>query len=264
MIDVTVNGETIPDAAILAEAQLHPAASGNGALAAAAEALVVRQLLLQEARRRGLSAAPHVGRSGRRQADDDALIERLLETEIRVPEADRASCRRYYDNNRARFRSPERYEAAHILLPAAPDDPAKAELARAKAVGLIAAITADRASFGDLARAHSACPSAADGGRLGTIARGQTVPELDSYLAAIDEGPVCPVPVRTRYGVHVLRLDRRIPGKDLAFTAVADVIAGYLREASWRQAVAQYISMLAENADIKGLELEASGSRLVQ
>jgi peptidyl-prolyl cis-trans isomerase C len=58
--EITVNGETISPAAIAAEAQHHQAPRGKPGLAwrAAARALAIRALLLQEARSRGLEPAP--------------------------------------------------------------------------------------------------------------------------------------------------------------------------------------------------------------
>lgn len=58
--EVVVNGETIPPAAIAAEAQMHPAPAGKPGLAwrAAARALAVRALLRQEAARTGLLPEP--------------------------------------------------------------------------------------------------------------------------------------------------------------------------------------------------------------
>ena len=46
---------------------------------------------------------------------------RLLDHEVTTPVADEAACRRYYDNNiQRRFRSPDLFEAAHILISADP------------------------------------------------------------------------------------------------------------------------------------------------
>jgi peptidyl-prolyl cis-trans isomerase C len=58
--DVVVNGETIPSAAIAAEAQNHSAPKDKPGIAwrKAAQALAIRTLLLQEARARGLVAGP--------------------------------------------------------------------------------------------------------------------------------------------------------------------------------------------------------------
>jgi len=77
-------------------------------------------------------------------------------------------------------------------------------------------------------------------------------------------GEICPSLVRTRYGVHVLRLDRKIEGQTLPFEAVQGRIAAYLEESSWRRAVAQYISLLAGQARIEGFDLPAAASPLVQ
>ena len=54
---------------------------------------------------------------------------------------------------------------------------------------------------------------------------------------SMTEGELCPVPVETRHGVHVIALDRKIAGELLAFEAVADGVARYLRRASFQTAV---------------------------
>ena len=82
--DVVVNGETISAAAIAAEAQNHPAPPGKpgAAWSAAARALAVHALLLQEARRLGLAPAPRALGAGRRETDDEALIRAVIEPRV--------------------------------------------------------------------------------------------------------------------------------------------------------------------------------------
>ncbi|WP_420347765.1 peptidylprolyl isomerase [Pelagibius sp.] len=261
---IRINDVTIPEAAVLAEAQHHPADRPEAALAAAAEALAIRELLLQEARRQEIAAVRRADGNGRREAEDDALIRQLLEANVTVPQADAVSCRRYYDNNTPRFRSPDLYEAAHILFAAAPDDQSAYDNAVSKAEAAIATLQQDPAAFDRLARELSDCSSARDGGRLGQVARGDTVPEFETFLCNLEEGQLCPLPVRSRYGVHVLRLDRRFEGRQLPFDAVHDRIADYLQTASWQRAVAQYIRILAGRAEISGVTLEAAATPLVQ
>ncbi|MDE2005935.1 MAG: hypothetical protein KGI51_05155 [Rhodospirillales bacterium] len=60
---VSVNGVPIPEAAIAAEMQLHPAPSLDAAWTAAARALVIRELLLAEAARVGVEATREDGES---------------------------------------------------------------------------------------------------------------------------------------------------------------------------------------------------------
>lgn len=260
----SVNGVAIAEAAIAAEMQNHPAASAAAARAEAERALAVRELLLQEARRLGLEAGPQRPGDGPRRTAEDALIDRLLEQQVAVPEADEAACRRYYENNPKRFRTPDLYEAAHILLAASPGDREAYDAACHEAEQLIAMLQRRPDEFDELARLRSACPSAASGGRLGQVGRGQTVPEFETFLFALEPGQLCPVPVKTRYGAHVLRLDRRIAGRQLPFEAVAGRIAEYLEEAVWRRASAQYLRILAGRAELCGVDLGGSDGPLVQ
>lgn len=106
MSTISVNGVEIPESAIRAEMQQHPAGSLAEARKAAAEALVVRELLLQEARRLGLRPDPRTDEAGRRETDEDSLARQLIEREVAVPEPDEDSCRRYYERNPGRFRAP--------------------------------------------------------------------------------------------------------------------------------------------------------------
>ncbi len=264
MQDIRINGACIAQAEILAEAQNHPAETPEEALGEAAAALAVRELLLQEARRQGIAASPLTDRKGRREAEEDAMIRGLLEREVTTPEADEATCRRYYDNNRKRFCSPELFEAAHILFSASPEDTAAYDKAVADAERAIAVLQKDPDAFAGLARELSACSSAQNEGRLGQVTRGDTVAEFETFLVNLEEGQLCPVPVRSRYGVHVLRLDRRIDGRELPFEAVRERIADYLQTASWQRAVAQYIRILAGEAEIHGIDLGGARTPLVQ
>ena len=107
MTDIQVNDVTISADAIAAEAQHHPAGDIPEALAEAALALAVRELLRQEALRLGVQAVPERDADGRRESEEEARIRALLTAEIRLPEADDAACRRYYENNRRKFATPE-------------------------------------------------------------------------------------------------------------------------------------------------------------
>ena len=78
--------------------------------------LEVRELLLERAAQRGLLEGR--AREEVSFADpqvEDAVIERLLELEVRTPEPNEEECRRYYERHPAQFRAGELVEAAHIL-----------------------------------------------------------------------------------------------------------------------------------------------------
>lgn len=257
---ITVNGVPITESDIAAEMQYHPAASRGAAREAAAQALVLRELLLQEAARLGL--APANAEEG--EDTSERLIRSLLEREIRTPAADAATCRRYYENNRRRFRSPDIFEAAHIFFPVGPHDVNARASARRKAKVVLEELAANPARFDKLARELSACPSAEQGGQLGQLSRGDTAPEFETFLFNLDEGQICPVPVETRYGVHVVRLDRKLEGRELPFDSVRKRIADYLEACSRRRAIRQYLQILIGRAEITGIDLAGADSPLVQ
>jgi peptidyl-prolyl cis-trans isomerase C len=257
-IAVSVNGVEIPHDAIAREVQHHPESSRVSAWQEAARALAVRELLLQEARRQGLAAEPEADGDGRRETDDDALIRQLIEREVSVPEADEDSCRRYYERNPGRFRSPDIYAASHILIAARQDEPAAFAAARACAERLLALLKAEPARFGELAAAHSGCPSASSGGNLGQLTRGDTTAEFEEALLRLAPGETTATPVETRYGVHIVRLDRAIPGNRLPFALVHERIADYLTERARRLALAQYLARLASRAEVTGVELPSA------
>jgi peptidyl-prolyl cis-trans isomerase C len=256
--EVRVNGARISRDAISREAQFHPSKSPLAAWTEAAQALVVRELLLQEARRLGLEAAPAVDAEGRKETDADALIRALFEREAATPEPDPATCRRYYEQNRQRFRSPDIYEAAHILFAAVKTDAAGYAQAKDAAETAIALLREQPGRFAELAQAHSACPSGAQGGNLGQITAGQTTPEFEQALSRLAPGAMTQEPVATRYGFHIIRLDRRHDGAALPFELVAGRIADYLRESVRRRAAAQYIARLAGAAQIEGIEMKSA------
>ncbi len=260
---ISVNGVGIPREAISRETQNHPSSKPTDAWQAAGRALVVRELLLQEATRLGIQAEPMSDDEGRRETDEEARMRALIDKEVVTPEPDEPTCRRYYEQNMRRFRSPDLGEVSHILLPGG-KSAAEWEAAQKVADTLLAILRENPSSFGSLAQQYSVCPSKGVGGSLGQIGPGQTVPEFEKALAGLNVGTVHPEPVQSRYGLHIVRLDRRIEGRQLPFEIARPLISSYLSEHVQRTAQRQYISQLAGRAVIEGVSLEASASPLMQ
>ena len=90
---------------------------------------------------------------------------------------------------------------------------------QARALWLTEIIAAANA---ELAQAHSACSSASQGGNLGQITEGQTSSEFEEALFDLEPGSIGQEPVATRYGFHIIRLDRKHEGRELPFELVAE------------------------------------------
>ena len=88
---VKVNGVQIPRDAIAREVQHHPARNPAESLKVAARALVVRELLLQEARRLEIVEEPLDDGEGRRETAEEASVRALVDREVHTPSADRAT-----------------------------------------------------------------------------------------------------------------------------------------------------------------------------
>lgn len=253
---VTVNGVTIAPERIAAEAQNHPAPKGKPGHAwkAAARALALREILLGEARARGLTPDPAELAPGQWETEDEALIRQLLDQAITPDTPDDGALRAIYDADPDRFRAPSLYEAAHILFPAVPGDVAALTAARAAAEQVLAELRQAPRRFAELAARHSACASKNSGGLLGQLSSGDTVPEFEAALAAIPEGEIG-APVETRYGVHLIRLDARAQGEVLPFASVLPQLREAYEKAAWVRASRSLIAGLVAQAQVTGIAM---------
>jgi peptidyl-prolyl cis-trans isomerase D len=134
------------------------------------------------------------------------LDPQLLVPEDQVTVSDREIAA-YYNEHREQFERPARAEIRVVALdktPTAADTVAAAERARELRQEIL-----DDGDFAEVAARESADRgSAARGGELGTMRRGQTVPDFEEAAWAAGIGQVTE-PVRTDFGYHIIRVDRR-------------------------------------------------------
>lgn len=250
-----VGNTPISEAEIAQEMQHHRAVTPEQSRAGAARALVVRELLRQEVQRLGL--AGQIQPSGL-ETEEEASIRVLLEREIedRVPSED--DCRRYYAQNRERFRAPDRIRVRHILLGAPADDVTGRIQANSQGERLIGELKAAPVLFADFAMRYSDCPSKEQGGELGWLQRGQTTPEFDRQIFRLREG-IAAFPVESRWGYHVVSVDELQPGEALEFDEVHAQISDYLELQVRQRELQHYLLGLQERYEVCGLaEIEGT------
>jgi peptidyl-prolyl cis-trans isomerase C len=255
---VSVNGVVITPENMAQELQYHPAESREEAVFLAARALVIRELLQQRIRELGVQLEVGAGEN-----EEEAATRLLLEREVQVPDCDEATCMRYFESNRGRFHSAPLLAVRHILLECAPDDAEARHQAHAQAEVLLQSLEESPGSFAELALQYSACPSKAQGGSLGQVSKGQTVPELERQLFTLAPG-LAGKPLESRYGWHVICVDQRIEGQALPYEAVATAIRTQLQQGVWQKALVQYLQTLIGVADVRGIALQGADSPLVQ
>lgn len=255
--EVSVNGQIVPEARIAAEAALH--ADTPDPRGAAAVALVLRRLIVDRARSRGL-----LQRDEPEPADsdlDDAL-DALLALEAAVPAPTEDELRRFHARNPGLFRVGERAHVAHILLEVR--DSRLAERLRERAEAVLQRCHREPDYFVTAARELSNCPSAARGGDLGWLVRGESVPEFERAIFACAQPGLLPHPVPTRFGWHLVRILERDGGSTLPFEDARERVASYVRSRSRRKAAMQYLERLAAEAQICGVDLRVRPGWLMQ
>ncbi len=158
------------------------------------ESFLEERVLVLEARSRGLlpSQAP--------PADEQRAVQRLLYDQVLSKSAVTGpEVEAYYRRHMDEFRTPETATVRQILV-ASPNE----------ARDIRRRLQRDPKNFEILARTLSRSPEAAQGGLMGTFARGELPPDLDRAAFSLAPGSQIEI-VATPYGHHVVRVDSRTP-----------------------------------------------------
>ncbi len=168
-----------------------------------------------------------------------------------IKEATEADAQAFYDGNPQQFAKPENAAASHILISfeESDDDAAKA-VKKAELETIRAEIIAETTTFEDAAKAHSGCPSGAQGGSLGEFGKGQMVPEFEAAVFSQEINAVGEV-VETSFGYHIIQVTNRNEGGTTPFAEVKEQIMGYLTQNAQQEAVGTFIEKLREAATIE-------------
>lgn len=240
---ITVNGTTISEEQLQAEAAQY--SDAPNARDAAAQELILRELLLQRAASLGLDTS-----------DPSAAIGALFERELSVDAVDEAACLAFYEQYPERFARGESASASHILFSLSGEELADT-LTRAKAEGVLADVQANPARFADLAREHSSCPSGQQGGDLGQFGRGQMVAEFEQAVFSTPAGEVTPQLVQTQFGYHIIQVTAREEGGKVSFEEIKGRLMEYLNDMAGREAMHRYLAGLVAQAQISGYTMPA-------
>jgi len=210
------------------------------------------------------------------QTPEQAKIEYvMLNQDALAPRAkvEPAEVKAAYDANAKQYTTQEERQAAHILIAVKPDakDDEKAA-AKKKAEALLAQAKANPAKFGELAKANSQDPgSAAQGGDLGSFARGAMVKPFEDAVFSAKSGDIVG-PVQTDFGYHVIKVTGASPAHVQAFDDVKAQIEADLKRQKAGQTFAadaeKFQNMVYEQADslapvAKALDLKVESSPLV-
>jgi peptidyl-prolyl cis-trans isomerase D len=182
------------------------------------------------------------------------------EQQVHITDAD---LRDYYDQHRDQYRTPEQVKVSHILiktpLPGPDgkvDEKAVAE-ARQRAEDLLKQIK-NGASFEDLAKKYSEDPgSAKNGGSLGWVGRGQTVPEFEKVAFSLPKGQISGI-VKSSYGFHIIRVDDKHGAELKPLDEVKSEIEPILKRQQAQQIAQNEAQKILNQAQKNGLDAAAA------
>ncbi|MGA9799774.1 MAG: peptidyl-prolyl cis-trans isomerase [Terriglobales bacterium] len=173
----------------------------------------------------------------------------------------------YYDQHRDDYRVPEQVNVSHILIKTplpGPDgkvDAKGVEEARKKAQDVLKQLQAG-GNFADLAKKYSEDPgSGKNGGSLGWIGKGRTVPEFEQAAFSLAKGATSGL-VQSSYGFHIIRVDDKQAAHVKTLDEVKDQIEGSIRQQKAAQSAANQVNSLLAQARSQGLEKAAAAKGL--
>jgi peptidyl-prolyl cis-trans isomerase C len=223
------------------------------------------ELLRQEAMAAGLlDAADPAPVQGAISEAAGSAIEALLERELHTPEPSEEACRRHHAANLARYAVGERALVRHVLFAVTPGVDVNALRQRAEACLIDLRSSSGNDRFAAVAASTSNCPSGAQGGELGWLTAADCAPEFARELLGHTEIGVLPRLVHSRFGLHVVEVLARESGLQPTFESVRAAVAQSLRQQSFATALRQYLQLLAGQAQVQGVELDAASTPLVQ
>jgi peptidyl-prolyl cis-trans isomerase C len=175
------------------------------------------------------------------------LIETQIASKVSVSETE---VKKFYDENPDKFKLPESVRASHILIgtdaKATEEDKKKA---REKAEIILKKVKGGE-DFAKAAKENSTCPSAAQGGDLGSFSKGQMVPAFESAAFALNPGEISDV-VETQFGYHIIKSVEKQPARTVTFDEAKPKIQEFLKGQKIRKDISAYVEKLRKEGKVE-------------
>jgi peptidyl-prolyl cis-trans isomerase C len=219
-----VNGKSIPKAQLDKLVQKSGQGDNPQVRDQAREMLVTKELILQEADKRGVIQKESV-REQLEQSRVGILVAAVFEDYIEKEGVTEAELKAAYESVKTQYTGKE-YHVEHILVEKETD--AKAIIAQIKAGG----------NCGEIARAKSKDPgSATNGGDLGWVNDKALVPEFSKAMVQLKNGQMTDKPVKSQFGWHILKTvdsrDMKAPSFDELKAELKQMISS---DQNWQKA----------------------------
>jgi len=179
------------------------------------DTMIVRELILQQAKKDGLDRGSEL-EDKIEELKKRVIVEAFLKKKVeKQGTASNQELKKFYDQNKDKFKAGEEIRASHILLKS--EQEAESVLAKIKRGG----------KFEALAKQYSIDSTASKGGDLGWFGKGKMVPDFEQATFALKQGQVSGV-IKTNFGYHLIKLTGKRPPGIRPFDEVKDQIEASL------------------------------------
>jgi peptidyl-prolyl cis-trans isomerase C len=200
--------------------------------------IISEKLLIQEAKNRGLEQDKDVLEQIK-NTTEQILVQSLIEKEIiGKVKVDDQEALTYYEENKDNFITKEQVYLYNILVET--EEVAKDILEKLKAGG----------DFIEIAKEKSTGPSAAQGGDLGYVSKGDLIPEIENVVFALEIGNISDI-IKSEYGFHILKVTDKKPEVLKTFEEVKEEILPTLLSTKQKEAFDNLLEELKSQVTIE-------------
>lgn len=177
---------------------------------------------------------------------DDLALEVWMKKQFDATKVPESEIKKFYENNKNRFKQPEMVRARHILVKDKKeakeiiDELTKAP--EAKKIELFKELSTKKSI--DKAAAQS-------GGELGWFDKNRMVPEFTKAAFKLKAGEITKEPVQTQFGYHIIMVEEKKPERTLSYAEVKDGIEQQLKVEKFRDEITKKAESLRKGAKIK-------------
>jgi len=219
------------------------------------DSMVVREIILEQAKKDGVDKSKDVAdrlEDLRKRLIVETYLKKKVEQDAQISDAE---LKKFYDENKDKFKTGEQLKASHILVKS--EKEAQDILAQLKG----------GANFEDLAKKYSTDSTAAKGGDLGWFSKGAMVPEFDKAAFGLKEGELSGI-VKTQFGFHIIKVTGIRPAGIRTFDEVKEQIKTTLLPGKQQEIFQKMKEDLKKNAKVtinedvlKSLDLASGDSQ---
>jgi peptidyl-prolyl cis-trans isomerase C len=201
------------------------------------ERVIARTIMLEEAKKAGVDKSKEVAErleDLRKELIVATYLKQKVEKEAQLTDDE---MKKYYDENKEKFKTGAQVRASHILVKAEQD--AQTILTQLQS----------GANFEEMARKNSLDATAAKGGDLGWFSSGAMVPEFNTVAFSLKEGATSGV-IKTQYGFHIIKVTGKRPAGIRTFDEVKDQIKAALLPAKQQEVFQKMMAELKKTSKV--------------